>query len=474
MKRRYVLCLLPALMLSWAGAGGASRQRIAATTPSGPLPLPSGTACPSQPAAPSPPASYRDQTLKNVNLAWRDLRNADFTGATLDGVIFIGADLRGANFSGATFTNTLNGPAAPLPTDFAEANLGSACFIGAKFQTATTRVQMVGADLTCTDLSGTDMTLAVFGPSPKVTPAGSSACATRMAYSTLNCEFVASWASIDLTGSALGTCAALPTSTALVGQDFSGARMQQFNFYEANLQGAIFNNASLTGANLAYTNLVGAKFNGAQMGVAPGSASTLPVTSLVGAYMVGVDLTDADLRSANLAGAHIYGGTATNGGVNFVRTRLDSADLSRALLPGGVFSGSLTNAVFDSAVLANASFNGATLTNAKFNNAYLHGADFSTAKTVNGVSLNNALVSGSSGYWTYTEQDGTPVTYAWGATNLGAIASGSGAFCPNATPSPCSSSAQLTPIAGGPYPPVPSCTPRPKKYDNCLPPRPAS
>jgi uncharacterized protein YjbI with pentapeptide repeats len=287
----------------------------------------------------------------------------------------------------------------------------------------------------------------------------------------MNCEFIDLWPKIDLTHSSLGACAAGSTSTVLIGRDFSGAQMNQFNFFEAELHNVNFSRASLIGANFAYSDLRGAKLIGAQLGVAPGSASTQPVTNLTGAYMLGVDLTDADLRSANINGAHIYGGTALNGGVSFVRTRLDSADLSNALLPAAVFSGSLTNAVFDSAVLVNASFNGATLTNAKFNNAYLQGTDFSSVSSINGVSLNNAGVSSAAGNWSYTEKDGTPVTYGYGATLLGAIATGGGAFCPDSSQSACSTAAQLVPIRGGPFPPTPTCVPRPPRYDNCLPPR---
>jgi uncharacterized protein YjbI with pentapeptide repeats len=443
-----------------------------ATCAAGATDAPLDLACPQQPAGPAQPANHAGQTLVNVNFAWRDLRNADFSGATLDGVIFVGADLRGANFRNARFTNSLNGSkAANLPTDFSEAKLGSACFIKAAFQATAAPVYLTNADLTCTDFSGTDISKlnAIFGDAPLVTPG--SSCRTRFTWATMNCEFIDLWPQVDLSNSALGACAAGPTPTVLVGRDFTGAMMDGFDFYQANLAGVTFSNAQLHGANLAFTNLKGAKFIGAQGGVQPGTGSSVSAINLTAAYMVGVDLTDADLRSATLTGAHIYAGTATNGGVSFVRTRLDSADLSGALLPAAVFSGSLTNAVFDSAIMPNASFNNADLSFAKFVSTYLHGVDFSKASSVHGTSLNNAAVSLAAGNWNFTEQDGSITTYAYAATLLGAIGTGSGAFCPSNEVSPCTGT-KLNPVANGPFPPVPKCVPKGPKYDNCLPPKP--
>jgi hypothetical protein len=157
--------------------------------------------------------------------------------------------------------------------------------------------------------------------------------------------------------------------------------------------------------------------------------------------------------------------------VSFVRTRLDSADLSKAILPAAVFSGSLTSASFDGAMLVNAIFNGADLSFTKFVGAYLHGTDFSTASSMQGTSLNNASVSTADGSWTFTEQDGTPYTYAYGATKLGLAATTNTAFCPDSDTGPCVG-AKLTPVSGGPFPPVPACVPKPPRYDNCLPPVP--
>src|SRR5215471_5418584 len=169
--------------------------------------------------------------------------------------------------------------------------------------------------------------------------------------------------------------------------------------------------ANLVGAKLNFANLKGAKLNGAHLGVDPGMTGAAVLNN---AYMIDVDLTDADLAGAVFTDAS---------------------------LPGATFNG---------AQLVNASFDGATLTNAKFDGAYLQGADFSTAKTVTGMILSNADVSTTltstkcmlipPGSWMYTDQDGIPYTYAFGATQLQTDPS---VTCPNGLAGPCTSADSL-------------------------------
>jgi hypothetical protein len=47
-----------------------------------------------------------------------------------------------------------------------------------------------------------------------------------------------------------------------------------------------------------------------------------------------------------------------------------------------------------------------------------------------------------------------------------------GVTCPNGQTGPCAIPASLVPLAGGPFPPVPACIPKPPRHDNCLPPKP--
>lgn len=464
-----VVVLLNLAAITAIGLQAQQRARIRAAVPNAPLDL----NCPDSPAPGIAGPSFAGQTVINQNFAYQDLRNANFSGAVLDGVIFVGANLQGANFRGAKFTNALNGEnATALPTDFSQADLGGACFVGADFEAKAAPVYMSDANLGCADFSATDISQlnVVFGPQLKL-GATAATCRTRFRWTLMNCEFIDQWNQLDLSNAALGSCAAGPGSTDLKGRNFDNATMDGFDFYQAQLHGTSWKNAQLHGANMAYTDLSGADFTGVQMGVQPGSGSSLAPANLTGAYMLGVDFTDADLRSVSLVGAHIYGGNQVNGGVAFVRTRLDSADLSNAVIPAGVFSGSLTNASFDGTVLANAVFNGADLRYAKFVNAYLNGTDFSSASSMEGSSLNNSTVSTAAGYWQFTEQDGTPYTYGYGVTQLGLAATTAGSFCPNSDTGPCIG-AKLQPSKGGPYPPAPPCVPKPPHYDNCPPPKP--
>ena len=140
----------------------------------------------------------------------------------------------------------------------------------------------------------------------------------------------------------------------LQGTNLSHATLNDINLTDADLEGADLSNALLHHATLDFASLRHAKLQGIQAGVPPGQSGQ--ATSFKNAYMPSVDLTDADLRSADLSDAHIYGDTTT--WLSLLRTKLDSADLTGALLSGAAFSGSLTDAVFNHAVLVNSTFNG--------------------------------------------------------------------------------------------------------------------
>jgi uncharacterized protein YjbI with pentapeptide repeats len=415
-------------------------------------------ACPEQTRS-GPGENFRGRDLSLRNFSRLSLVNADFRGAILKGTMFIGADLRGADFSGATFVDS----GSPVkPNDFSFADLGNACFIGARFQA---RTYFTYASLGCTDFSRTDLANgnALFGDSPlRVAPLDT--CRASFREVTMSCESPAQWRVLDLTNANLAHCAA---DGRLRNLDLSDALMDGVDLNQADLQGVKLMRAQLHGANLSFANLLGADLTGAQLGVAPGPGSGAAAANLTGAYLRDADLTSADLRSVSLAKAHIYGNPAKS---KLLGALLDSADLSGAVLAGAHFSGSLTNANFDGAQLVDAIFSGATLTGAKFHSAYLQGADFSKAAAVTGVVLDNAAVSTKPGSWTLKEQDGTPYTYHYEATKLGAIATDRGAYCPNNASSPCDTPAKLVPSDTGPYPPQPPCVPLPRNYDNCPPP----
>jgi len=333
----------------------------------GPWSLSTSSEC-QRPAAQSTPQGPVIDSANLLDVAFNgaDLTNAvfssnqmdsgnDFDGAILDGVDFTQQDLgKAVDLSGAYLTNT---------TDFTGATLTDA--------PATQR----GVNLSCDANAGT------------------------------------------------GGCNFTGGTTSFTGADMQYAQLLDAGLSMVDLEGANLSNASLVGADLSFASLKGANLTGATLGSAQadGTAATLR-----GAFMINVDLTDTDLRSVDFTDAHLYGAQSD---ALFVRAKLDSANFTDAILTAAIFTNaSMTAAVFNGAQLVNASFEGATLTNAKFDDAYLQGADFSTAASVTGISLSNAAVSTEltstqcdlipPGTWTYMEQDGTPYTYSFGATNL--------------------------------------------------------
>ena len=353
--------------------------------------------------------SFADATLADVRMEGAALSGASFVGADLSGVLFADATLTDADFSG---------------TDFGGVDLSHANLSGAKLSADT---NFTGATLTDGLTRGVDL-----------------AC---------NADTMR------------GGCLLPGRPAQFAGADLSYANLSGANLEAMDLGGATLNQAQLIGANLNLSNLRGAAMRGVLAGAAPGAGTK--ATTLRGAFMVDVDLTDADLRSADLSNAHLYGDTRST---LLVRTQLDSATLVEAICSGATFTGSLTDVSFDGAQLVGTSFAGADLTNVKFDSAYLQGADFSTAASVTGVSLSNAAVSTMPGAWTFTEQDGTPSTFMFGPTLLGALALASDVTCPNDGPGPCNSAATLVPVDMGPFPPIPPCAPSSLFcWENCLP-----
>ena len=97
--------------------------------------------------------------------------------------------------------------------------------------------------------------------------------------------------------------------------DFYGADLRSANLRSANLSGANLSGADLRSANLRSANLSGANLSGANLRSA----------DLSGADLSGANLRSADLRSANLSGADLSG-------ANLRSANLRSADLRSANL----------------------------------------------------------------------------------------------------------------------------------------------
>jgi len=394
--------------------------------------------------------------------------SSSFSGSELRGVQFLGTDVRGFDASGASPTSesaaaTFVGATGSDGTtgvrfenvdlrgiNFELSDLRRSLFTGSLLDEATS---FAFADLSDTDFAGVDLSRADLSTAFLST-------ATSFVGATLSDGTSHGVNLACLLPEGTGGCDFEDQTTQFKGADLAFANLSGVDLAAANLEGTILDNAVLIGANLDLASLKDASLRGARMGVAPGSASA--VTQLGGAFMVNVDLTDADLRGANLSGAHLYGDSL------LVRTALDSANFTGALCAGAAFSGTLNDTVFNQAVLVNATFNGAVLSNAKFDSAYLQGADFSTATQVTGVTLRNAAVSTTPGFWMFTEQDGTPFTFAFEATMLGALATVGTVICPNNKSGPCTAD-KLIPVADGPYPPQPPCVPSAQFcFENCL------
>jgi len=404
--------------------------------------------------------------LELVDFRNVDLSGARFLGTAMSGVDFSGATLTGASLTGGPGACTMVMPSQPVVTtcdaqcvfgteptsgritDFTSAILGS---------TDAPSVQLAGQKLSGVVLAGAQLTAGAFDGYDL---SGSNLTGADLTGTQLN---GANLQGVTLTSAMLDSVqlnGANLDSVDLQGLIMTGAQLNDASLHEANLQGATLDNAQMVGARLNFANLKDASLRGVVAGVQPGTGAQ--GTQLGGAYMVNVDLTDADLRSADFSGAHLYG-TA-----QLVGTLLDSADFSGAICAGAAFSGSLDDTVFNQTVLVNASFNGANLTDAKFDTAYLQGANFSTSTSVLGVTLRNAAVSTAPGSWTFTEQDGTPFTYEYAATQLGALATDPSVICPNNANGPCTPGT-LTPVNNGPFPPIPPCVPsRDFCYENCL------
>ncbi|MDX2167709.1 MAG: pentapeptide repeat-containing protein [Deltaproteobacteria bacterium] len=425
-------------------------------------------------------ADFSGATFQSACLGTAVLQGASFAGASFDYASSVAADFAGSDLRGARFaaTDVLGRNAEGQP----EAGLSPASFVGATLSDDSTGASFSDVDLTGTDFSGCDLRQASFVGStltPTTNFAGANfsgsdfagvdlsqadlsgatlSTATSFVGATLS-DGSAHGVNLACLPAGTGGCQFAPKTTQFKGANLSYATLDGAGLEEADLEGTILDNASLIAARLNLASLKNASLRGVRAGVQPGTMA--PVTEFGGAYMVNVDLTNADLRSADLSNAHLYGTS------KLVGTQLDSAALGGAICAGAAFSGSFNDTTFDHAVLVNATFNGADLTDAKFELAYLQGADFSAATSVLSATILDAGVSTSPGSWTFNEQDGTPFTFAYGATQLGPFSTDPSVTCPNGDGGPCTAGT-LTPVTG-PFPPIPRCVPTEQFcFENCL------
>lgn len=412
-----------------------------------------------------------------------DFRNATLSGATF--VLTLGSgtsQFEGADFSNTTFTIPV--AAGPLSSALGDSTFGLEPVSGRTTSFARAVLGQAGAlslHLSAnTDLSGIDFTGAQFVDGTFQNLILKNAIFDQANFSGANFDGSvfdgARFPGATLTGASLTDASLVGAhleaamgagGTMLPAATLDGATLNGANAFIANLQGVSLVSASLIGANLDFVDLSTAALTGARLGVPANSEES--AASLVGAYMPNTDLSSADLRGVDLSGAHIYGDAQES---KLTGALLDGADLGGAICSGSEFTNaSLTGASFNGAQLVNCSFSGADLTRTRFESAYLQGASFAGAATVTGAHLDNAAVATMAGSWTYTEQNGMPVVYPYGPTQLGAFATDSSVTCPDGQDGPCTADT-LNPVNSGPFPPVPTCVPLPPNYNNCSAPMP--
>lgn len=147
----------------------------------------------------------------------------------------------------------------------------------------------------------------------------------------------------DLRGASL--CGTDLTRADLSGADLTGANLTGTVLVEANLHGAILDDARLLHADLSRCDLSGGRARGAVLG-----GATLDEAVLFGVDLTGASLSQASLRNCDVRTAHLEG-------VRLVSADLAGCDLSRATFDGA----DLTDALLRDATLRDADLNGSTL-----------------------------------------------------------------------------------------------------------------
>ena len=197
------------------------------------------------------------------DLTYLDLSGLDFKGAILKNSDLYGADFTGSNLSGADLSNARLDRSVLIRANLSGANLSQSTILrptlfsdmtnnhadAPKFSGANLAGIRVSMYMEGSDFRGADLTRANF--SPLEYKPGQGTLVTPMKNFCRSC-------------------------------DFSGARLEEANFFRLDLRFARLVGADLRNANLAETDLSKA--------------------DLSGANLTGADLTEADLDGAILAG----------------------------------------------------------------------------------------------------------------------------------------------------------------------------
>ncbi|WP_061299699.1 pentapeptide repeat-containing protein [Herbidospora cretacea] len=165
--------------------------------------------------------------------------------------------------------------------------------------------------------------------------------------------------------------------------DLTGAKLDEVDFTQKDLTGAILRNASMkeadfTQAHLEYADLQGADLTSADLGQLRAKQADLRKAILVDVEAGQAEFPNADLTEAIMTRANLTQVTLTN--AKLVGADLNEATLGQVKGRKADFSGAkMKEATFGQGELQHAVFKGTDLTEAEFTQAELQGADFTGA-----------------------------------------------------------------------------------------------
>ncbi len=238
-------------------------------------------------------------------------KQADLSEADLRMAVFKGADLSEADLSRSKLHMSVLEKATLAKTRFAEAAVSMSVFTGAR-----------AVD---TDFTGARLDKCVFQKAvlDRADFSGAVLKAT-MFYAATGTSV--RFAGADMSKSRMGG------NTHLAGADFTGIRMIQGCFKDANLSGADFTGARIDSAMLENCDLTGANFFKVYTVKTRFSKSNLENANMRGVNLFlgslrKARLVNTDLRDSNLYGVDVYKAV-------FGHTRLDGANIKKTLLQG--------------------------------------------------------------------------------------------------------------------------------------------
>ncbi|HEY0105715.1 MAG TPA: pentapeptide repeat-containing protein [Rhizomicrobium sp.] len=276
--------------------------------------------------------------LDRLNLANRNLAEADFSFASMVGAVLFGSTLDRANLHCADLRDC----------DFSSARLVKADMRGAS---------LCGAKLGFAKLDGADLRAATVVYKGPDAPAG--------AEDTFRVDF----SNASLKGASFG-------HARLDGVNFSGAILEGANFKNAHLSNVTFKNAVLTGVDIADLDVPPEALEGAILGVsAQAAARATAIAAMIEAHRLCIASGAAEGKPAVLDGEDLRVVREL-----FLEKPLTGLSARRVLAIGIDFSGcQLQGARFEGADLRECDFSGADLRGASFRDARLGHARFEKA-----------------------------------------------------------------------------------------------